>query len=96
MNELLAKLPKEQLTNLIKLFDVQIAIVIVIIAFLTKSVFAKLVINIVNKILKRKSDPKDSSMYNTIKWMYVFVRNIFSGRNFTNNRKFFSNNENTI
>ena len=73
MSEFLSNLSKDDLTNIIKIFDVQIAIVIVIVVFLTKSFFAKLVINIVNKILKRKMDPKESGMYNTIKYMYVFV-----------------------
>ena len=73
MGEFLANLSEDDLTNLVKIFDVQIAIIIVIVVLLTKTVFAKFVINIVNKILKRKADPKESGMYNTIKYMYVFL-----------------------
>lgn len=73
MSEFLANLSKDDLTNLVKIFDIQIAIIIVIVVFLTKSLFAKFVIKIVNKILKRKADPKQSGMYNTIKYMYLFL-----------------------
>ena len=73
MSEFLSNLSKDDLTNLIKIFDVQIAIIIVIVVFLTKTIFAKFVINIVNKILKRKADPKGSGMFSTIKYMYVVL-----------------------
>ena len=73
MSEFLSNLSKDDLTNLIKIFDVQIAIIIVIVVFLTKTIFAKFVINIVNKILKRKADPKESGMFSTIKYMYVVL-----------------------
>ena len=73
MSEFLANLSKDDLTNLVKIFDVQIAIIIIIVVFLTKSLFAKLVIKIVNKILKINKDPKESGMYNTIKYMYLFL-----------------------
>lgn len=70
---ILESLSKEELTNIVKLFDIQIAIVLVLVVFITKSVFAKIVINIIYKIQKRTGDPKESSMYNTFKWMYVFI-----------------------
>lgn len=73
MGEFLENLSKEELTNIVKIFDIQIAIVIVLVVFVTKSVFAKIFINIVYKIQKRKGDPKESSMYNTLKWIYVFL-----------------------
>ena len=73
MSDFFANLSKDDLTNLVKIFDVQIAIIIIVVVFLTKNVFTKFIINIVNKILKRKADPKESGMYNTIKYMYVFL-----------------------
>lgn len=69
----LENLSREELANIIKIFDIQIAIVIVLVVFVTKSVFAKLFISIVYKIRKKKGNPKESSMYNTLRWMYVFI-----------------------
>lgn len=69
----LENLSREELTNIVKIFDIQIAIVIVLVVFVTKSVFAKVAINIVYKIRKIKGNPKESSMYNTLRWMYVFI-----------------------
>lgn len=68
-----SNLSKEELTNIVRIFDIQIAIVIVLVVFITKSIFAKIVINIAYKMQKRKGNPKDSSMYNTLRWMYVFI-----------------------
>lgn len=70
---ILENLSKEELTNIVKIFDIQIAIVIVLVVFVTKSIFARIVIDIFYKIQKRKANPKESSMYNTIRWMYVFL-----------------------
>lgn len=71
--DFLENLSREELTNIVRIFDIQIAIVIMLVVFVTKSIFAKVVINIVYKIQKRKGNPKDSSMYNTLRWMYVFI-----------------------
>ena len=65
-------LSKEELTNIVKIFDIQIAIVIVSVVFVTKSLFSRIVISIAYKLLKRKGNPKDSSMYNTLRWIYLF------------------------
>jgi MscS family membrane protein len=73
MDNILANLSKEELTNLIKIFDVQIAIVLVLIVFLTNSFVAKIILKIVNKILKRSKKPQESGMYKPLKFMYVFV-----------------------
>ncbi len=73
MLDILSNLSKEQLIHVVKVFDVQIAIVIIIIAFATKAVFAKLVIKIFYKILKVKKKATESDMYSTLKYMYLFA-----------------------
>lgn len=71
MENILANLSKEEITELIKVFDIQIAIVIILIVLVTKSFVAKIILNIMNKLLKRKKPPQESGMYKPIKFMYV-------------------------
>lgn len=73
MPDVIANLSKENLTKIIHLFDIQIAIVIVLLVFVTKSFFAKTVLKVVNKILKRDKKPEESGMYKTLKFTYVFL-----------------------
>lgn len=73
MEWLLSNWSQESFTNFVKIFEVQIAIVIVLLAFLTKSFFARLIINIANKIRKKESNPKESEMFGPLKIMYVLV-----------------------
>lgn len=71
----LSNLSREQLVHIIKLFDVQIAIVLVIVCYITKSIFAKFVLGIIFKFQKRKEKPKakDSKMFKPLEMMYVFL-----------------------
>jgi MscS family membrane protein len=73
MTDILANLSREELTNLIKIFDVQIAIVLVLIVFVTKSIVTKIILRIVDKILKRNKKPQESGMYRPLEFMYVFI-----------------------
>jgi len=73
MENFFENLSQEQLIHIIKLFDVQIAIVIVLVVFLTKSFFSKIVLTILNKFLKRKKKPKESGMYGPLKFIYVVL-----------------------
>lgn len=75
MEWLLSNWSKESLTNLVKIFDVQIAIVIALLAFLTRTFFAKIVINLANKIMKKEpnTNVNESEMFGPLKLMYVFV-----------------------
>ena len=59
------------LNYLITIFDIQIALAVVIIAFLTKGIFARLIIGIAYKFTKNNAKPRESEMYAPIKSMFV-------------------------
>ena len=73
MEALKAKLVSIDIKNLIAIFDIQIAIAIVIIFFLTRSLFAKIVLKIVNKIRKEKEDVKEDVMYKPLKTFFALL-----------------------
>ena len=73
IDELIANLSSEEVLHLIKVFDVQIAIVIVLLAFLTRNVVAKLILKAWNFINKRKERAENSEMYGPVKLMYLFM-----------------------
>lgn len=75
MTDILSNLSKEELANIIKVFDIQIAIVIVLLSFLTKSLFAKFVLTVANKFQKSKEKKvaKESKMFKPLEVMYVFI-----------------------
>ncbi|MCI8308910.1 MAG: mechanosensitive ion channel family protein [Clostridia bacterium] len=73
MDDILANLSKDDLVNLIHVFDIQIAVVLVLIVLVTKSFFAKIVLKIMDTILKRKKKPEESGMYKPLQFMYVFL-----------------------
>ena len=59
------------LNYLITIFYIQIALAVVIIAFLTKGIFARLIIGIAYKFTKNNAKPRESEMYAPIKSMFV-------------------------
>lgn len=69
----LSNLTKEQLSSIVKVFDIQIAIVLVLTFYLTKSIFSKFIITILNKFRKKKEKAKDSKMFKPIEEIYVFI-----------------------
>ena len=73
MDNFLANLSGEEIKNLIHLFNVQISIVLILVVFLTKSFASKIILRIINLILKRKEKPQESELYKPIKLMYVVV-----------------------
>jgi len=73
MDDILANLSSEELLKLIRVFDVQIAIVLVILAFFTRNIVSKAVIEVYNFISKRKEKPENSEMYGPVKFMYLFM-----------------------
>lgn len=73
MEALKAKLVSIDIKNLIAIFDIQIAIAIVIIFFLTRSLFAKIVLKVVNKIRKEKEDIKEDGMYKPLKTFFALL-----------------------
>jgi small-conductance mechanosensitive channel len=66
-------LSKIDLNNLITIFDIQIAIALVIIAFLAKGVVARIIIGIVYKFTKNPKKARESEMYAPIKQMFVML-----------------------
>lgn len=73
MDDIIANLSKEELRNLIQVFDIQIAIVIVLLVFITRNVVAKIVLKIYDFLTKKKEKPQNSEMYGPIKFMYIFM-----------------------
>ena len=73
MNDFITGLSKDELRNLIQVFDIQIAIVIILIVFFTRGFVSKIVLKIFDAILKRKENPQSSEMYRPIKLMYMFM-----------------------
>lgn len=75
MADFISNLSREELANLVRVFDIQIAIVLVLLAYLTKSLFAKFVLNIAFRFQKTKEKHKaqDSKMFNALESMYVFI-----------------------
>ena len=61
------------LNSLITIFDIQIALALVIIAFLIKGVVARIIIGIVYKVTKNTKKAKESEMYGPIKKMFVIL-----------------------
>ena len=59
------------LNYLITIFDIQIALAVVIIAFLTRGIIARLIIGIAYKFTQNNAKPKESEMYAPIKNMFV-------------------------
>ena len=71
MTSLLSKI---DLNSLLTIFDIQVAIAIIVLIFLFRSVLAKFVIKVAYYILKKeKKDPKLSEMYSVIKNMILII-----------------------
>ena len=73
MDELIGNLSKDELKNLIQVFDIQIAVVIVLLVFFTRGFVAKIILKIYNLIFKKKEPIEESEMYRPIKLMYLFI-----------------------
>ena len=73
MDALIASLPREELRNIIQVFNVQIAIVIVLLVFLTRNIVSKVILEVYELITKKKEKPQNSEMYGPIKFMYMFM-----------------------
>lgn len=59
------------LEDLLKLFDLQIALAVFILFFMFRNLFSKLIIKIYYKIIKSKKNPKDSTMYKPLKKFFI-------------------------
>ena len=73
MDKLIANLSREELTNLIQVFDVQIAIVIVLLVFLTRNFVSSIILKCFDFLTNKKEQPRKSEMYEPIKFMYMFM-----------------------
>ena len=73
MDNFMANISREELVKLIHVFDVQIAIVIVLLAFLTRNIVSKIFLKIYDLIVNKKEKPQNSEMYEPIKMMYMFM-----------------------
>jgi MscS family membrane protein len=61
------------LNNLLKLFDLQIAIAVFIFFFIFRTVFSKILIKIYYWFIKCKKSPKESSMYKPLKVFFILL-----------------------
>lgn len=59
--------------NLLTIFDIQIAIAIVVVFTLFRSLFSKIVISVYNSIIKRDKPAKESSMYKPLNIFFVLL-----------------------
>ena len=73
MNDLVSNLSREELKNLIRVFDVQIAVVILLLIFFTRGFVARFILKVFDFFLKKKVMPETSEMYEPIKKMYLFI-----------------------
>lgn len=73
MDNLIANLSKDELRNIIQVFDFQIAIVIILLVFLTRNFAAKIILKFFDLFTKKKEKPQTSEMYKPIKLMYIFL-----------------------
>lgn len=73
MDNFIANLSREELRNLIQVFDIQIAIVLVLLVFFTRNFVAKIIVKVFDIILKRREKPQNSEMYEPMKLMYMFM-----------------------
>lgn len=61
------------INNLLKIFDIQIAIAVLLVFVVFRNAFSKLIIKIYYKIIKSKKIPKESAMYKPLKIFFVFL-----------------------
>ena len=73
MDNFMVNISREELLHLIQVFDIQIAIVIVLLAYLTRNIISKLIVKIYDFITNRKEKAQNSEMYEPIKLMYMFM-----------------------
>lgn len=73
MEDLISNLSKDELRNLIQVFDIQIAIVIILIVFFTRSFVSKIILKVAGRFLKKSENTEESEMYGPIKKMYLFL-----------------------
>ena len=63
----------KNLNDLLKIFDIQIAIAVLLFFVIFRTVFSRILIKIYYKIIKSKKNPKDSSMYRPLNIMFILI-----------------------
>lgn len=61
------------LNDLLKIFDIQIAIAVLLFFVIFRKIFSKIIIKSYYKIIKSKKHPKDSSMYRPLNIMFILI-----------------------
>jgi len=73
MNSLKQMITSIDLNKLLSIFDIQIAIAVLLFFIAFKSIFSKLIISLCFKITKNKKDAKDSVMYKPLNVFFVLL-----------------------
>ncbi len=73
MEELREMLTSIDLENLLKIFDIQIGLGVLVFFIIFKSLFAKILIKVYYKLTKNKKNPKDSTMYKPLNWFFLLL-----------------------
>ena len=71
MEELREMLTSIDLENLLKIFDIQIGLGVLVFFIIFKSLFAKILIKTYYKLTKNKKNPKDSTMYKPLNLFFL-------------------------
>lgn len=61
------------LNDLLKIFDIQIAIAVLLFFIIFRKIFSRILIKCYYKIIKSKKHPKDSSMYKPLNIMFILI-----------------------
>lgn len=73
MENLRQMLNSIDLDNLLKLFDMQIALAVLLFFIVFRTIFSRIIIKIYYKITKSKKNPKDSQMYKPLNVFFVLL-----------------------
>lgn len=73
MNDFLTMIKSIDLNNLLNIFDIQIAIAVILVFTLFRGVFATTIISIYYKIIKKNKKAKDSSLYRYLTTLSVLL-----------------------
>lgn len=73
MNNLKQMITSIDLDHLLKIFDMQIAIAVLLFFIFFRTVFARMIIKIYYRITKCKKNPKESSMYKPLRTFFILM-----------------------
>ena len=73
MNSLKQLIANVDLNKLLQVFDIQIAIAVLLVFIVFRSVFSRIILTVALKISKSKKDPKDSVMYKPLNTFFILL-----------------------